>query len=83
MNKDQNSPIKLGVPEQRCLQALADGMSQKQAAINLGLHVRTFEEHIRNARQRSGAKTTYQLLAIAVHCSAVSVMWNPTIEDDI
>lgn len=76
------SPLNLSLSEERCLQALANGFSQKQAADHLGLHVRTFETHIRNARSRIKVKTTYRLLAIAVHFGSVEIMWDSTIEDD-
>ncbi len=83
MSSSQLSCLDLSSSEQRCLQALADGLSQKQAAIHLGLHIRTLEEHIRNARRRLNIETTFQLLEIAVHKQSIGVLRILTIKSSL
>lgn len=49
-----------------CIQAIANGMTAKQAAFNLDKTVHQFSRLLDRARLRTSAKTTPELVAISV-----------------
>lgn len=65
--------------ERACIDALSSGLTQQQAAAELGVHIRTLEENLRAVRERWGVQTTYQLVAIATHFELLGPMWLSTI----
>jgi len=71
--------FKLKKSERVCIDALASGMTQQQAAGALGIHIRTLEENLRGARKRLGLSTTYQLIALATYFEQLGPMWLSTI----
>lgn len=48
------------------VQRLTDGTPRKLIAEDMGISLVTVHNHLKNARQRAGAKTTFELIAEAV-----------------
>ena len=58
----------LTLRERQVLAALAEGMTRKEIAWQLGVTERTVRLHTRRACERLGARTVEQAIAIAVEC---------------
>jgi DNA-binding CsgD family transcriptional regulator len=55
------------------MQHLADGMTQGQAAVAMGISTSSIKGHLRKARERLSAETRAQLIARAVKMELVHV----------
>lgn len=58
--------VGLGYRERQALTLLASGLSPAEAARSIPLNFKYFREILQGARNKLGAKTTYQAVAIAV-----------------
>lgn len=68
---DSGDPL---TPRQReVLQLLAEGASNKQIAVTLGVSIKTVEHHKHNIRQKLGLETTAELTRYAIKRGLVSV----------
>lgn len=57
----------------QAMQHLADGMTQSQAAVAMGISTSSVKVHLRKARERLNAETRAQLIARAVKMDLVHV----------
>lgn len=58
--------------EFECLRYLLEGFSAKEIAREIGISPRTIELHIHSIRQKTGSRTTLQLLAKLLKIAAYS-----------
>lgn len=58
--------------ELECLSALAEGLDNKAIARKLSIAVPTVAMHLTNARQKLGAATREQAVAIAFRCGLLN-----------
>lgn len=61
MIPDNSPPPELSLRELQVLQALADGLRQKEIALRLGIQPRTVRDYLAGLRRKLGARTTQQL----------------------
>jgi DNA-binding CsgD family transcriptional regulator len=60
----ERGPSPLSVRERQCLSLTAAGLGAKQMASEIGISEKTVELHLSRARQKLGARTTAQAVAI-------------------
>lgn len=68
---NRQDSFRLTKRETECLSWLASGMRTDQIAHRLNIKPVTVDLHIRNARERLGARTREQALAIAIHAGLI------------
>ena len=61
-----SEPIRLSRREAQCVELLCHGLSNREIAERLGLAETTITMHIRRARERLGARTREQAVAVAI-----------------
>ena len=52
--------------QKQCLRLVAEGMTVQSIALELGISVRTVDEHLHGARDRLGAVSTSQAIHLAM-----------------
>ncbi len=79
MNEPQNEVLPACTQRQlEAMELLANGLSLKQAALKMGIRMRSVSRHINRATWRLNAKTRTQLIARAVAIGIIKV----DMEDD-
>jgi DNA-binding CsgD family transcriptional regulator len=74
MTSIQPSPASPFTPRQlQVLQMLADGMTQRQIAVELGRSYMWINDCLRHARKRLRSPTLYRLVALAVAAGYITV----------
>ncbi len=77
------APLNLSPRQLQVLQALADGLTTKQIAAHLGLHVRTVDLHIAAIKRRFGTTSRMQSVLRGVALGLCKIKSNPKGKPDI